>query len=189
MEPEGQSLDLHQHPNQNTHKTANVELDCQSMDLRRHPSQTHNQITGKHTQKRKRLPGVVSHDHLPTYLVWNKDQGDVVPPKGKENLARNRGKTHYQGAGLEPSVVMHRYPKFSFLSYLHKQTTPIQERSKHTSIQNNSSIHQMRTSISNRYPHSTHYNQTSGSHNRFDCLSKSSVRAVFALNLAITRLR
>ena len=28
-----------------------------------------------------------------------------------------------------------------------------------------------------------------GSHHRFDCLSKSSVRAVFARNLAITRLR
>ena len=75
----------------------------------------HNQITSKHTQKRKRLPGVVSHDHLPTYPVWNKDQGDVVPPQGKENLARNRGKTHYQGAGLEPSVVMHRYPTLRFL--------------------------------------------------------------------------
>ncbi|KAI5416559.1 hypothetical protein KIW84_041565 [Lathyrus oleraceus] len=70
----------------------------------------HNRITSKHTQKRKRLPGVVSHDHLPTYLVWNKDQGDVVPPKGGENLARNQGKTHYQGVVLEPSVVMHHCP-------------------------------------------------------------------------------
>ena len=113
------------------------------------------------TQKGKKVPGETSHGLLPTYLVWNEDQGDVVPLKGTELLARNQGKTHYQGAGLEPSVVMHRYPKFSFLSYLHKQTTPIQERSKHTSIQN-ISIHQMRTSISNRYPHSTHYNQTSG---------------------------
>ena len=69
---------------QNTHKTANVEPDCQSLGLRRHPNQRHNQITSKRTQKRKRLPGVVSHDHLPTYLVWNKDQGDVVPRKGKK---------------------------------------------------------------------------------------------------------
>ena len=43
--------------------------------------------------------------------------------------------------------------------------------------------------MSIRYPHSTHYSQTRGSHNRFDCRSESSVRAVFALNLAITRLR
>ena len=54
----------------------------------------HHQITSKHTQKRKRLPGVVSHDHLPTYLVWNEDQGDVVPLKGTKLLTRNRGKTH-----------------------------------------------------------------------------------------------
>jgi len=153
----------HARQTRHTHPQANVEPDRQSLDLRRHPNQnTRKNITSKHTQKEKKMPGEVSHDLLPTYLVWNKDQGDVVPLKGKETLARNQGKTHYQGAGLEPSVVMHRYPKFSFLSYLHKQTTPIQERSKHTSIQNNSSIHQMRTSISNRYPHSTHYNQTSG---------------------------
>ena len=71
--------------------------------------------TSKHTQKEKKVPGETSHGLLPIYLVWNEDQGDVVPPQGKENLARNQGKTHYQGAGLEPSVVMHRYPMFRFL--------------------------------------------------------------------------
>ena len=95
MEPDNHWMELRQHPNQNTHKTANVEPDSQSLDLSRHPNQSiHNQITSKHTQKRKRLPGVVSHDHLPTYLVWNEDQGDVVPLKGTKLLTRNRGKTH-----------------------------------------------------------------------------------------------
>jgi len=110
MEPECQSLGLHQHPNQNAHKTANVEPDRQSPDLHRHPNQNtrtlepecHSMdlhqlpstqqpnkligsrelepITVKHTHKKgKKVPGVVSHDHLPTYLVWNKDQGYVVP--------------------------------------------------------------------------------------------------------------
>ena len=30
-------------------------------------------------QKRKRVPGEISHDLLPTYLIWYEDQGDVVP--------------------------------------------------------------------------------------------------------------
>ena len=94
MEPDNHWMELRQHPNQNTLKRANVEPDRQSLGLRRHPNQTHNQITSKHTQKRKRLPGVVSHDHLPTYLVWNEDQGDVVPLKGTKLLTRNRGKIH-----------------------------------------------------------------------------------------------
>ena len=132
MEPNCQSLDLRQHPNQNTLKKANVEPESQSMDLHRHPNQTHNQDTysqslglrpypdtqkdNKQTHtKRKKVPGETSHGLLPTYLVWNEDQGDVVPLKGTELLARNQGKTHYQGAGLEPSVVMHRYPMFRFL--------------------------------------------------------------------------
>jgi hypothetical protein len=51
MEPECQSLDLHQHPDQNIHK-----------------------------KEEKKVPGETSHGLLPTYLVWNKDQGDVVPP-------------------------------------------------------------------------------------------------------------
>jgi len=73
-------------------------------------------ITSKHTQKEKKVPGETSHGLLPTYLVWNEDQGDVVPLKGKEILARNQGKTHYQGAVLEPSVIMHHCPMLWFLS-------------------------------------------------------------------------
>ena len=95
MEPDNHWMELRRHPNQNTLKRANGEPDCQLLDLRRHPNQTHSQITSKRTQKRKRLPGVVSHDHLPTYLVWHEDQGDVVPLKGTELLTRNQGKTHY----------------------------------------------------------------------------------------------
>jgi len=93
MEPDNHWMELRQHPNQNILKRANVEPDSQSLGLRRHPNPKHSQITSKHMQKRKRLPGVVSHDHLPTYLVWNKDQGDVVPLKGTKLLTRNRGKT------------------------------------------------------------------------------------------------
>ena len=51
----------------------------------------------KHTQKGKKVPGETSHGLLPTYLVWNEDQGGVVPLKGKESLTRNQGETHYQG--------------------------------------------------------------------------------------------
>ena len=116
MEPDNHWMELRRHPNQNTLKRANVEPDSQSLGLRRHPNPSiHNQITSKRTQKRKRLPGVVSHDHLPTYLVWNEDQGDVVPLKGKGILARNQGETHYQGAVLEPSVIMHHCPMLWFL--------------------------------------------------------------------------
>ena len=96
MEPDNHWMELRRHPNQNTLKRANVEPDCQSLGLRRHPNpntQSDNKQT--HTKEKKRLPGVVSHDHLPTYLVWNEDQGDVVPLKGKKISARNRGTTHY----------------------------------------------------------------------------------------------
>ena len=55
----------------------------------------HKKITNKHTQKEKKVPRETSHGLLPTYLVWNEDQGDVVPLKGTELLTRNRGKTHY----------------------------------------------------------------------------------------------
>lgn len=58
-------------------------------------AKTNNQITKQTNQQiNKKAPGVVSHDHLPTYLVWNEDQGDVVPLKGTKLLTRNRGKTH-----------------------------------------------------------------------------------------------
>jgi len=66
------------------------------LDLRRHPNPNiHNQITKQTNQQiNKKAPGEVSHDLLPTYLVWNKDQGDVVPLKGTKLLTRNRGKIH-----------------------------------------------------------------------------------------------
>jgi hypothetical protein len=54
MEPDNHWMELRRHPNQNTLKRANVEPDSQSLGLRRHPNQTHNQITGKHTQKEKK---------------------------------------------------------------------------------------------------------------------------------------
>ena len=71
----------------------NQDTDGQSLGL--HPYPDTQALTSKHTQKRKKMPGETSHGLLPTYLVWNEDQGDVVPLKGTELLTRNQGKTHY----------------------------------------------------------------------------------------------
>ena len=99
LEPECQSLDLHQHPNQNTHKKANVEPESQSLNLHRHPNQTHAhwnpnatrwtyisfQAHNK-TKQRHRRPERSAH-LLPTYLIWYEDQGDVVPLRREKGLA------------------------------------------------------------------------------------------------------
>ena len=57
MEPDCQSLDLHQHPNQNTHQKANVEPESQSLDLHRHPNQN---TRKKITSKRRPIAGLTS---------------------------------------------------------------------------------------------------------------------------------
>jgi hypothetical protein len=114
LETECQSLDLHQTPHKQevnrtlsrqkqqkgwTNKlTGSLVLEpasCQANTHKKGKGWTH-RLTGsrelepdscqaKHTQKRKRMPGEISHDLLPTYLIWYEDQGDVVP--------LNRGET------------------------------------------------------------------------------------------------
>ena len=82
-------------------------------------------------------------------------------------------------------------PKFGFLSYLHKQTN-LTRKEASTQAYNHISSNENRY-LKQACQSDIHITRTiakqGGSHNRFDCLSKSSVRAVFALNLAITRLR
>ena len=59
----------------------------------------HTQEDNKQTHtKEKKVPGETSHGLLPTYLVWNEDQGDVVPLKGTELLTRNRGENTTLGS-------------------------------------------------------------------------------------------
>ena len=65
VEPECQLLDLHQHPNQNTHKGW----------LR------HKGLKKKKGARRDQL------NLLPTYFIWCEDQGDVVPLRREKGLA------------------------------------------------------------------------------------------------------
>ena len=91
----------HARQTRHTQTQANLEPECQSLGLHRLPNQTntirirtanrwayvhiltHKQINKQTHTKRKKVPGETSHGLLPTYLVWNEDQGDVVPLKGK----------------------------------------------------------------------------------------------------------
>ena len=50
------------------------------------------------------MPGEISHDLLPTYLIWYENQGDVVP--------LNRGKNKLIGSlELEPNSYTNKIPK------------------------------------------------------------------------------
>ena len=88
------------------------------------------------------MPGETSHGLLPTYLVWNKDQGDVVPLKGKENLTRYKGRHTTRELDSSLGVIMHHCPMLWFLSYLHNSKLILTRKNKHASInQNKANIH------------------------------------------------
>ena len=79
VEPECQSLDLHQHPNQNTHKK---------------PTANRWTYVGLQPEKEKQLTQTKQKGRpersahlLPTYLIWYEDQGDVVPLRREKGLA------------------------------------------------------------------------------------------------------
>ena len=134
MEPECQSLGLHQHPNQNTRT---LEPNCHLMDLHRLPSTqqaqsntirirtanrwayihilTHKKITSKHTQKEKKS---ARRDlaRSPAYIPrLERGSGRCSSPKRERNSSQKPRETHYQGAVLEPSVIMHHCPMLWFL--------------------------------------------------------------------------